>query len=220
MCIYVLNWLSYTCKRDLYSWERALLHSCYYTYTAAHCNILQHTATRCNTLQHTATHRFVPDDCKLQIKEQSLLHSKASNVKIFDVTLEQVDICVSVCCSVLQCVAIKETGFHTKASNVKLFDITLEQVDMCVAVCCSVSQCVAVCCNQRKGFSYESLKCKTLRCHARVGGHVCCSVLQCVAVCCSVLQYVAVYWSALYSVKKASIAKPWMWDILMSRSSR
>ena len=76
-----------------------------------------------------------------------------------------------VCCSVLQCVAAKETVcseyipplFVCVSSNVSVAVCQLQ----CVAVCCSTLQCVAVCCS-------------VLQCIA-----VCCSVLQCVAVCCS-----------------------------------
>jgi len=79
--------------------------------------------------------------------------------------------CVTVCCSVLQYVAVFIDGFC--------------EALQCVAVCCSVFlvyhsvwqcvfQCVAVCCSVT-GFLA-----------------VCCNVLQCVAACCSVLQRVTV----------------------------
>jgi len=74
-------------------------------------------------------------------------------------------VCVAVCCSVLQY----------------------------FAVCCNVLQCVAVCCSVLPLYSVRQIQlmlsplCRfVLR---RVA--VCCSVLQCVAVCCSVLQFVA-----------------------------
>ena len=74
-------------------------------------------------------------------------------------------VCVAVCCSVLQCVAVLQRvavnvlqtpGSLAAAIRGDAYGIVLQ----CVAVCCSVLQCVAVCC----------------------------SVLQCVAVCCSVLR--------------------------------
>jgi len=76
-----------------------------------------------------------------------------------------------VCCSVLQCVAVRCSELQ------------------CVALCCSVPEIfhpfhdapssydVAVCCRC----------CGVLRCFA-----VCCSVLRCVVVCCGVLRCVAV----------------------------
>ena len=76
----------------------------------------------------------------------------------------------SVCCSVLQWVAVGCSGLQWVA----VCCIVLQCVQ-CVAVCCSLLQPVAVCCSG-------------LRC-VEVG----CSVLKCVAVCCSVLQCVAVW---------------------------
>jgi len=69
--------------------------------------------------------------------------------------------CVTVCCSVLQLVAVCS-------------------VLQCVAVCCSVLQCVAVI--QWSASMHEIIRIA----HQVVA--VCCSVLQCVAVYCSVLQ--------------------------------
>ena len=102
------------------------------------------------------------------------------------------------CCSVLQCVAVRcsvlQTYIHTwhlVLQSVAVCSSVLQCVQCvadvhthsasCVAVCCSVLQCVAVCCS-------------VLHCVADIHTHsvscvaVCCSVLQCVAVCCSVLQ--------------------------------
>jgi len=65
-----------------------------------------------------------------------------------------------VCCSVLQCVAVRFSVWQPIFLKIPL--ASQSTVLQCVAVCCSVLsvlQCVAVCC----------------------------SVLQCVAVCCSVL---------------------------------
>ena len=89
--------------------------------------------------------------------------------------------CVAVCCSVLQCVAVKK-------SIKRLFCWAA------VAVSCSVLPCVAVCCSvlqrdpQLRSTSMATSVAlhregRVLQCVA-----VCCSVLQCVAVCCSVLQ--------------------------------
>jgi len=69
----------------------------------------------------------------------------------------------------------------------------------CVAVCCSVLQCVAVCCSALQCvavriFDSTDVCVVSMNVHmylrARVA--VCCSVSQCVAVCCSVLLCVAV----------------------------
>jgi len=107
--------------------------------------------------------------------------------------------CSTVCCSVLQYVAVRYSALQ------------------CVAVCCSVVQCVAVCCselqcvairdrNQKDGLPLLSvpMRCSQLQCVAVCYCvlqcvAVCCSALQCVAVCCSVLQCVAVCCSALQS---------------------
>jgi len=62
---------------------------------------------------------------------------------------------VSVCCSVLQCVAV------------------CCSVLQCGAVCCSVLQCVAVCC------SVAVLQCVAVCCSVLQCVAVCCSVLQC-----------------------------------------
>ena len=88
------------------------------------------------------------------------------------------EMCVVVCCSVLQCVAVCSCVLHRSH--------WLRCVLQCVAVCCSVLQCVAwfalaemcvaVCC---------SSSCDMPRCM----GEACCSVLHevRVAVCCSSL---------------------------------
>ena len=58
----------------------------------SHCNTLQHTATHCNTLQHTLQHTLT-------------LHRSVHvpQVRMNVVHLCSVDVCCSVCCSVLQC---------------------------------------------------------------------------------------------------------------------
>jgi len=57
-------------------------------------NTLQHTATHCNTLQHTATH------CN------TLQHTAYFGIFWHGVTPSMRDMTYSVCCSVLQCVAV------------------------------------------------------------------------------------------------------------------
>jgi len=113
----------------------------------------------------------------------------------------------SVCCSVLQCVAVFErfcawrlvirdiplslslTHTHTHihiwhASLICDMAFLCYSVLQCVqcfnTVCCSVLQCVAVCCS----VSIETARVVSLICAM---AFLCCSVLQCVAECCSVL---------------------------------
>jgi len=87
--------------------------------------------------------------------------------------------CVAVCCSMLQCVAVRSV----------------------VAECCSVLQCVAVCCSVLQCPLRQDVAKNDSTCVCCVTA--CCSMLQCVAVCsidaecCSVLQCVAVYCSVL-----------------------
>jgi len=52
----------------------------------------------------------------------------------------RVVVCVAVCCSVLQCVAVGYTFISHHISSIP-------RVVVCVAVCCSVLRCVAVCCS-------------------------------------------------------------------------
>ena len=73
------------------------------------------------------------------------------------------EVCVAVCCSVLQCVAV--------CCSVLQCGAVWCSVLQCVAVCCSMLQCVAMCCN-------------VVQC-----GAVCCSVVQCGAERC---KYIAV----------------------------
>jgi len=106
---------------------------------------------------------------------------------------------ISVCCSVLQCVAVCFRVLQ-RGGNLKFVLICNEllhegSIRPChtppritqlerlrVAVCCSAFQCVAVCCSVMQCVAV------CLQCFA-----VCCSVFAtCVAVCCSVLQCVAV----------------------------
>jgi len=82
-----------------------------------------------------------------------------------------------VCCSVLQCVAVrcKSIAVLQCLFNSRAFCTAhaKSSVLQCIAVSCSFLQCLAV-------------SCSVLQCLA-----ACCSVLQCVAVRCSALQCVA-----------------------------
>ena len=99
---------------------------------------------------------------------------------------QRVKSCI-LCCSVLQCVAVRFSALQCV--------VVCCSVLQCVAVCCSVLQCVAVCCSALQkcsrgpsvSHSANQVMHSVLQCVA-----VCCSVLQCVAVCCSVLQLVRI----------------------------
>ena len=83
----------------------------------------------------------------------------------------------SVCCSVLQCVAVCCS--------------VLQVCCKCVAVCCRVLQMFCQCVAERSiNVRWPILQCDAVCCSVLCVA-VCCSVLQCVAVCCSVLQCVA-----------------------------
>ena len=110
--------------------------------------------------------------------------------------------CISVCCSVLQCVAVQFVAVCCSAPRSQ--DISVLQ---CVVVCCSVLQCLA-----KSKYQCVAVQCVAVCCSA-----VCCSVLhgsvsqcvavQCISVCCSavcrsvlqcsVLQCVAVQCAAV-----------------------
>jgi len=65
------------------------------------------------------------------VREQTyVLQFVAVCCKMLSADICVADMCVAVCCSVLQCVAV----------------CCSKSADICVAVCCSVLQCVAVCC--------------------------------------------------------------------------
>jgi len=51
---------------------------------------------------------------------------------------------VAVCCSVLQCVAVRCSVLHTAKDT---SPVAARHPLQCAAVCCSVLQCVAVCCS-------------------------------------------------------------------------
>jgi len=65
--------------------------------------------------------------------------------------------CVAVCCSVLQCVAVRaryrdiyrspKIAVAVASAKIDVLQCAIDIVLQCVAVCCSVLQCVAVCCS-------------------------------------------------------------------------
>jgi len=79
-------------------------------------------------------------------------------------------VCVAVCCSLLQC------RWQKRLPAV----LSHRSVLQCVFVCCSVLPCVAVC--------FRLLQCIAVRCRVVPCVAVCCRVLPWGAVCCSVLQ--------------------------------
>jgi len=91
----------------------------------------------------------------------------------------------SVCCSVLQCVAVRCSALQ------------------CVAMCCSVLRCVAVCCSLLKSVAVccsllqsVAVCCSLLQCHLNsrfLRDSVCSGVLQCIAVRCSTMQHAIHY---------------------------
>jgi len=118
--------------------------------------------------------------------------------------LEVQHIPLILCCSVLQCVAVRcSVSWGSARTQCDLHPAPrtsthpTHTVFQCVAVCGSVLQCVAVSAgvlpdltailtgSSNINRSYSC--CSVLQCAA-----VCCSVLQCAAVCCSALQCVAV----------------------------
>jgi len=126
------------------------------TFSCLNCNTLQHTATHCNTLQHTATH------CNTLQERQTLKPSIPAASHDSTVTssasralshspciieccnqLQRVTVLQwSVCCSVLQCVAVScSVAVRCTSQCVAVQRSVLK----CVAVCCNVSQYVALC---------------------------------------------------------------------------
>jgi len=88
----------------------------------------QHTATHCNTLQHSY--------CSSDTHVMSCTH--ASHEPKF---------AVAVCCSVLQCVAVCSESHASQEQVISKCNSVCCSVLQYVAVCCSVLQCVAVCCS-------------------------------------------------------------------------
>jgi len=132
-----------------------------------------HTATYCSTLQHTAT-RYIRHARLIHIhtttNPQEACQDKATGRSIVRCTM---------CCSVLQCVAV------------------CCSVLQCVAVWCSVLQCLAVCCSVLQ--CHRMLYCASfvaVRCREgereRERERVCVCVCLCVCVCVCVYVYVCV----------------------------
>ena len=117
--------------------------------------------------------------------------------------------CVAMHCNTLQCVPVKSRG---KSDARTLFVASCCIVLQCVAVYCSVLQCIVVCCNMyQQDYKTNQIDARTLHFAAcwsalqyvavrtseitrqiRCKDTVCCSVLQCVAVYCNALQCVPV----------------------------
>jgi len=77
-----------------------------------------------------------------------------------------------VCCSVLQCVAVRSINFSVSCSVPSIYCSVLQ----CVAMCCFVLQCIAVCCSACKMLA--PLLLRNNRCRVLHVLWVCCSVLQ------------------------------------------
>jgi len=102
--------------------------------------------------------------------------------------------CVAVCCSVLQCVAVRWSfGTVTTVTSIFLWACSVLQ---CVAVCCRLLQCVAVCCSELHcvAVCWSVGTANTMNtiflwvCNMLQGVAAYCNVLQRIALCCSVLQ--------------------------------
>jgi len=132
---------------------------------------------------------------------------------------------VAVCCSMLQCVAVRSSVLQCVAvccgeiearvhsfshvSPILLFNSHIQSQADRVAVCCSVLQCAVVCCSV---VQYVAVCCSVLQCvgisssvasrlsNTAIGACPCISV----AVCCSVMQCVAVYCSIAFSSKQTN----------------
>ena len=84
-----------------------------------------HSSRHCNTLQHTATH------CNTQI----LVNSKFTRA-VFHDTFRSAHEVNTVCCSVLQCVAVCCSVSHKIFQSAH--NVTQCSVLQCIVVCCSV----------------------------------------------------------------------------------
>jgi len=107
-----------------------------------------------------------------------------------------VEVCVVVCCNMLQC-ALKCFSVYcsvlqsSKGASRANFDVAA-----CVAVFHCVLQSVWQCVTVIARCIQSEICNVSIYIYTHTATHTCC-VLQCVAVCCSVLQYVAVCCSAL-----------------------
>jgi len=135
-----------------------------------------------------------------------MLHLYKTSCSISDVSWVtqypvQNELLNSVCCSVLQCVAVYSmshmnavTRYKTRCSFSDVSWVTQYPVQneslnfwrqLSVAGCCRVLQCAAVCCSMLQ--CVAPLQNESFNFWRRWSVAECCSVLQCVAVCCSVL---------------------------------
>jgi len=75
-------------------------------HTATHCNTLQHTATHGNTRQHSATHCNTLQHTATLFERFLSQIAGATNIYSLYLSYPHLLVSVSVCCSVLQCVAV------------------------------------------------------------------------------------------------------------------
>jgi len=97
---------------------------------------------------------------------------------------ERLQVCVAVCCSVLQCVAVC-------CSVLQCVNVLMIEEVMWRSGCRCVLQCVAVCCSVLQYIQITRKVCSELiRRPVAVEqfSGVCCSVMRCVALWCSVVQ--------------------------------
>ena len=91
--------------------------------TATYCNTLQHTATHCNTLQHTATHYNTLQHTATYATYCAHIRKALSAVSEI-VTEDELSQWLgepdlrSVCCSMVQCVAVSEVVNEDVCCNV------------------------------------------------------------------------------------------------------
>jgi len=142
----------------------------------------------CNTRQHTATHGNTRHYIAIQCDTLICTFNTRGGFFDFDSTFhegakqrapQQAACHKTLCCSVLQCVAVRCSVLQCVA--------VCSSALQCVAVCCSVLQCVAVCCSvlQCVAFTQQSTRdIMLVWCYLIA---VCSSVLQCIAMCCSAL---------------------------------
>jgi len=165
-------------------------------HTARHGKTLQHSATHChawlwhycNTLPHTATHCNKREQIQWWTRWQFSQRSTSLMMSLLSTSTWRISCTLSwpprssLCCSVLQYVAVCCTVLHCLEHH--LATDLMHFVLASKVFCCSVLHCGLVVCRS------------VMRCVALI-----CSVLQCVAVCCSVLQCVFVFKIVLISKK-------------------
>ena len=176
-----------------------------------HCNTLQRTATHCNTLQHTATHCNTPHQCTFQ---KSRLKSPVGSLPF----LPRIGVktYVTVCCSVLQCVAvclgslsskhgqnvsrcakcvtIRHNVFYSR-SNVRpnVCTYNTNKKFRCVKICRNQSIILAMCQNMSK---------RVTKCRKRV---IKCRITsECVEICLNLSRWVSIRRNMLQCVENMS----------------